>query len=109
MKAVRDVVGNPLQVDVPVSVPNRRSDQQHCRCFAECTANSNCSSVSQNLAKFFPINPGPDVALNLDLNNRNREDNGILKLDYHSVREKQFDRHLLHRRQRANRGRHDGG
>ena len=49
----------------------------------QCTANANCSSVSQNLAKFLPFNPGPDIALNLDLNNRNREDNGILKLDYH--------------------------
>jgi len=82
-EAVRDVVGNPLQVDVPVSVPNGDPTSSIADAFAECTANSNCSSVSQNLAKFFPINPGPDVALNLDLNNRNREDNGILKLDYH--------------------------
>jgi hypothetical protein len=82
-EGVRDVVGNPLQVDVPVSVPINDPTSSIADAFAECTANSNCSSVSQNLAKFLPINPGPDVTLNLDLNNRNREDNGILKLDYH--------------------------
>ena len=36
-----------------------------------------------NLTKLLPFNPGPDIELNLDLNNRNREDNGIFKLDYH--------------------------
>ncbi len=82
-EGVRDVVGNPLQVDVPVSVPNGDPTSSIVDAFAECTANANCSPVSQNLAQFLPFNPGPDVGLNLDLNNRNREDNGILKLDYH--------------------------
>jgi hypothetical protein len=83
-EGVRDVVGNPGSVNVPVSVPNG-DDPRHsiADAFAECTAAANCSSVSQNLAKFLPFNPGPDIALDLDLRNRNREDNGILKLDYH--------------------------
>ena len=41
------------------------------------------AATSQKLAALLPFNPGPGSELNLDLNNRNREDNGILKLDYH--------------------------
>ena len=41
------------------------------------------AGTARSLRSFFPFNPGPGSALNLDLNNRNREDNGILKLDYH--------------------------
>ncbi len=82
-EGVRDVVGNPGSVNVPVSTPIGDPDSSIADAFALCTADGDCSSVSQNLAKYLPFNPGPDVALNLDLNNRNREDNGILKLDYH--------------------------
>jgi hypothetical protein len=82
-EGVRDVVGNPGLVDVPVSKSIGDPDSSIVDAFALCTADANCSSVSQSLAKFLPFNPGPDVGLNLDLNNRNREDNGILKLDYH--------------------------
>ena len=38
---------------------------------------------ARKLATFLPFNPGPGTELNMDLNNRNREDNGIVKLDYH--------------------------
>ncbi len=83
-EGVRDVVGNPGLVDVPVTgSAGGDPDNSLADAFAVCAAAGNCSSVSQNLAKFLPFNPGPDIALNLDLNNRNREDNGILKLDYH--------------------------
>ena len=82
-EGVRDVVGNPGSVNVPVSTPIGDPNSSIADAFALCTADGDCSSVSQNLAKYLPFNPGPDVALNLDLNNRNREDNGILKLDYH--------------------------
>jgi len=77
------VVGNPGLVEVPVSTSIGDPDNSIADAFALCTADANCSPVSQNLATFLPFNPGPDIGLNLDLNNRNREDNGILKLDYH--------------------------
>jgi hypothetical protein len=82
-EGVRDVVGNPGLVEVPVSTSIGDPDNSIADAFALCTANANCSPVSQKLAALLPFNPGPTTALNLDLNNRNREDNGILKLDYH--------------------------
>lgn len=83
-EGVRDKVGNPGLVSVPVSVPIAGGDPDNsiADAFALCTADANCSSVSQKLATLLPFNPGPDTELNLDLNNNNREDNGILKLDY---------------------------
>jgi outer membrane receptor protein involved in Fe transport len=51
--------------------------------FAQCAATATCSATGQKLATLLPNNPGPTTELNLDLNNRNREDNGIVKLDYH--------------------------
>src|ERR1035441_4568280 len=83
-EGVRAVVGNPLQVLVPVSVPIPGGDPKNsiADAFALCTVSNSCS-VSQQLATLLPFNPGPDTTLNLDLNNHNREDNGILKLDYH--------------------------
>ena len=77
------MVGNPGSVNVPVTNSIGDPDSSLADAFTLCTMDANCSSVSQNLAKFLPFNPGPDIALNMDLNNRNREDNGILKLDYH--------------------------
>ncbi len=84
-EGVRDVVGNPGTVTVPVSVglPGGDPDNSIVDAFAACTATATCSSVSQQLATLLPFNPGPDTILNLDLNNHNREDNGIVKLDYH--------------------------
>jgi len=82
-EAVRDKVGNPLQVLAPVSVSIGDPDNSIVDAFAACQEAGNCSSVSQQLATLLPFNPGPDTTLNMDLNNRNREDNGILKLDYH--------------------------
>ncbi|HTR25412.1 MAG TPA: TonB-dependent receptor [Terriglobales bacterium] len=82
-EAVRDKVGNPLQVLAPVSVSIGDADNSIVDAFAACQEAGNCSSVSQQLATLLPFNPGPDTTLNMDLNNRNREDNGILKLDYH--------------------------
>jgi hypothetical protein len=70
-------------VQVPVSTSIGEPDNSIADAFALCTTNANCSPVSQKLAALLPFNPGPTTALNLDLNNRNREDNGILKLDYH--------------------------
>jgi len=84
-EAVRDVVGNPGLVDIPVSVSNGDPDTSIPDALALCTADANCSTTSQKLIKLLPFNPGtgPNGELSLDLNNHNREDNGILKLDYH--------------------------
>jgi hypothetical protein len=84
-EGVRDVVGNPGLVNVPVSVPIGDPGTSIADAFALCAANANCSTTSQKLATLLPFNSGtgPNGELNLDLNNRNREDNGILKLDYH--------------------------
>src|SRR5882724_6115359 len=81
-EGVRDVVGNPGNVDAPITNSSTEdTDDSVAEVFAACAPN--CSSVSQNLLQYFPFNPGPSTTLSLDFNNRNREDNGILKLDYH--------------------------
>jgi hypothetical protein len=81
-EGVRDVVGNPLLVFAPITNSSPSDPTESVAdVFAACAPN--CSTASQQLAKLFPFNPGPSTSLNMDLNNRNREDNGILKLDYH--------------------------
>src|SRR5579862_2663275 len=84
-EGVRDVVGNPGLVDIPVSVSTGDPDVSIPDARALCTADGTCSATSFKLLKLLPFNPGtgPNGELNLDLNNHNREDNGILKLDYH--------------------------
>jgi hypothetical protein len=82
-EGVRDKVGNPLAVTTPISVPTGDPTSSIVDAFAECTANGNCSPISQKLATYLPFNPGPSTTLNLDFNNTNREDDGILKMDYH--------------------------
>jgi Carboxypeptidase regulatory-like domain/TonB dependent receptor len=94
-EAVRDKVGNPLAVNAPVTVslatpsnPIGDPTTSIVDAFAECGPTGAqpfgpCTGASQMLAKLLPANPGPTSTLNLDFNNRNREDNGILKLDYH--------------------------
>ena len=88
-EGVRDVVGNPLSVNAPITGSSVDDpDDSLADAFSACAPN--CSSVSQKLATLWPLNPGPTVAFNTDFDNRNREDNGILKLDYHLS-----DRHTL--------------
>ena len=82
-EGVRDKVGNPLVVNTPVSVPIGDPTTSIADAFAECKAAGTCSAISQKLASYLPFNPGPNTTLNLDYNNLNREDNGIVKLDYH--------------------------
>jgi len=82
-EGVRDKVGNPLVVDAPVSVPIGDPTISIADAFSECKAAGTCSPISEKLAQFLPFNPGPSTTLNLDYNNLNREDNGIVKLDYH--------------------------
>jgi hypothetical protein len=90
---VRDVVGNPLSISTPVtdsvggdpdvSIPDAMADLG---CQPIGTAGNPCNDLSLTLLKYFPTNhgtnPSDPTLLNLDFNNRNREDNGIAKIDY---------------------------
>jgi len=94
-EGVRDKVGNPLQVSTPVSVPVGDPTLSIADALAECGPTGPqpygpCSPMSVKLATFLPYNPGPTAALNLDFNNLNRGDNGILKLDYHFSQKHSF-------------------
>ncbi len=86
-EGVRDKVGNPGLVNTPVTVPIGDPTLSIVDAFAECSAPNPpygpCSAISQKLAAYLPYNPGPTSSIFQDFNNLNREDNGILKLDYH--------------------------
>ncbi|HEY3928759.1 MAG TPA: TonB-dependent receptor [Candidatus Koribacter sp.] len=86
-EGVRDVVGNPLQLNTPVTVPTGDPTVSIPDAVAACTADGTCNDLSLSLLKYFPTNRGTanasDPTLqNFDFNNTNREDNGIVKVDY---------------------------
>jgi Carboxypeptidase regulatory-like domain len=84
-EGIRDKVGNPIQVNAPVSVSIGDPTESIVDAFAECSPN--CSPISQKLATYLPFNPGTNptdpTIIDTDFNNLNRGDNGILKVDYH--------------------------
>jgi hypothetical protein len=101
-EGVRDKVGNPFNVDSPVtsSLVGRVDPTQidptefsivDAMAAAGCNANpSPCNPLSVALVKSaFPINPGLTVSasdpalINFNFNNVNREDNLVAKTDYH--------------------------
>jgi Carboxypeptidase regulatory-like domain/TonB dependent receptor len=98
-EGVRDKVGNPGNVDSPVTVSlaDRASqlptgtvpaDFSSVDAIAACQATNTCNPLSVKLASFFFPNPGftasaSDPALiDYDFNNTNREDNVVAKTDY---------------------------
>lgn len=86
-EGVRDLVGNPLQLNTPLTVPAGDPTISIPDAVAECTAADTCNQLSLNLLQYFPSNTGTanasDPTLrNFAFNNNNREDNGILKVDY---------------------------
>ncbi|MGC1684010.1 MAG: TonB-dependent receptor [Candidatus Acidiferrales bacterium] len=98
-EGVRDKVGNPGNVDSPVTVSLASragllpsgyvpADFSEVDAITGCQATSSCSPLSVNLSKFFYSNPGftasaSDPALiDYDFNNTNREDNVVAKTDY---------------------------
>jgi hypothetical protein len=94
-EGVRDKVGNPLEVLAPVSVPIDDPTTSIADALAECGPSGPqpygpCSAISVKLASYLPFNPGPTDQLFTDFNNLNREDNGILKLDYHLSQKHSF-------------------
>ncbi len=102
-EGVRDVVGNPVSVDSPVTSVlyngdgSLDTDDSLASAVLACQAAGNCDPMSMNLVSYnksgqtlFLKNPGgtsdPNdiTAINTDYNNQNREDNGIVKLDFHA-------------------------
>jgi len=86
-EGVRDIVGNPLLLNTPLTVSVGDDTISIPDAVASCTAAGTCSQLSLNLLPLFPANPGTanpsDPTLqNFDFNNTNREDNGIVKIDY---------------------------
>jgi len=87
-EGVRDKVGNPVQLNSPVTVPIGDPTLSIADALAECGPTGPqpygpCSPMSEKLATLLPYNPGPTELINLDYNNTNRADNGIAKADYH--------------------------
>ncbi|MFZ3339877.1 MAG: TonB-dependent receptor [Terriglobales bacterium] len=87
-EGVRSKVGNPLQVNSPVSVSIGDPTTSIVDAMAECAPN--CSPISTALAQYLPYNPGPDETMATDYNNLNRGDNGIAKLDYNFSQKHSF-------------------
>ena len=90
-EGVRDVVGNPLTLNTPIttlSSADQNPDDNIAVAFQQC--GGACSQISRNLFKYFLPNPGYTASstdptlIFTDYNNQNREDNGILKVDYHA-------------------------
>lgn len=86
-EGVRHLVGNPLQLNTPLTVSAGDPSISIPDAVAQCTANDNCSQLSLNLLPLFPANNGTANATdptlrNFDFNNTNREDNAIIKVDY---------------------------
>jgi len=102
-EGVRDRVGNPLDVDSPVTsslvgrvdpstlnYPLEDYSIVDAKAANNCNATpSPCNPLSMNLTKLFLPNPGLTVSasdpalINFNFNNTNREDNLVFKSDYH--------------------------
>jgi len=109
-EGVRGVVGNPVSVDSPVTSVLYNDDgsldteDSLASAVLACQAAGTCSPMSMNLVNYnnggqtlFLKNPGgtsdPDdiTAINTDYNNQNREDNGIVKVDYVASQRNSFN------------------
>jgi hypothetical protein len=102
-EGVRSKVGNPFDIDTPVTSsligrvdtsvidPTEYSlvDAQAAAGCGQTPLPATCNPLSLSLTKYFPVNPGltlsqSDPALiNYDFNNTNRADNLVFKTDFH--------------------------
>ena len=99
-EGVRDKVGNPFEVFTPatsslignpLTASSGIDPTEYSIPDAEAAAGcpAACNPLSMKLLSLFPTNPGftfdpnDPSAINYDLNNTNREDNLVLKSDYH--------------------------
>lgn len=109
-EGVRDVVGNPVSVDTPVTSVLTNSDgtldtdDSLASAVLACQAAGTCDPMSMSLVNYskngqtlFLSNPGgtadpSDItAIDTDYTNQNREDNGIVKLDFHASERHSFN------------------
>jgi hypothetical protein len=109
-EGVRDVVGNPVSVDAPVTSVLTNSDgsldteDSLASAVVACQAAGTCDPMAMNLVNYnksgqtlFLNNPGGTAdpnditAIDTDYNNQNREDNGIVKVDFHASERHSFN------------------
>ena len=86
-EGTRDIVGNPVVKQTPLTV-SAGGDPTISIPDAIAACGDSCNPLSLAVAQLFPANNGsyrPDepTAKAFDMNNTNREDSGIVKLDYH--------------------------
>ncbi len=93
-EGVRDVVGNPLAVESPVTVPIGDPTSSIADAISECQTQGTCSTISLSLAKLYPTNTGQNqqgpTVIDTDFDNQNREDNGIVKVNYTASQHNSF-------------------
>lgn len=88
-EGVRDKVGNPIDVNSPVTTAIGDSSISLPDAEAAAGCPALCSAESLNIAQLFLNNPGGTVSpsspslINFNFNNVNREDNFVIKSDYH--------------------------
>ncbi len=82
-EGVRDKVGNPLDLQTPLTTSVGDPTVSLPDAIAACTAAGTCNPLSLQIAQFFPANTTGSTTRAFDFNNTNREDNGVAKLDYH--------------------------
>lgn len=109
-EGVRDVVGNPVSVDSPVTSVLTNSDgsldteDSLASAVLACQQAGTCDPMSMSLVNYnkngqtlFLKNPGGTAdpnditAIDTDYNNENREGNGIVKLDFHATERHSFN------------------
>ncbi|HMK30765.1 MAG TPA: carboxypeptidase-like regulatory domain-containing protein [Terriglobales bacterium] len=88
-EGVRHKVGNPYNVESPVTTSIGDPDVSIVDAAAAAGCPGSCSPVSLQLAQLFLPNPGNTTttsdaaAINFNFDNHNREDNFVIKSDYH--------------------------
>ncbi|MBS1853261.1 MAG: TonB-dependent receptor [Acidobacteria bacterium] len=88
-EGTRHKVGNPYNVESPVTAAIDDPSISLADAYAAAGCPDACSATSMQLAQLFLNNPGSTVSsadpasINFNFNNQNREDNFIIKSDYH--------------------------
>lgn len=90
-EGVRDRVGNPFNVSSPVTASIGDPKNSIPDAIAYCNATPGCTPnpLSLQVAKFYLPNPGftasttDPTLINFNFTNHNREDNALVKVDYH--------------------------
>ena len=89
-EGVQDKVGNPIQLNTPVTVPIGDPSSSIPDAIAYCqdpTHGCPLNAIGLQMAKLYPNNPGgagsDPTLIPFDFNNTNSENNGIAKVDYH--------------------------